>query len=105
MKKFISTFILSLVLICNGCGSIGVRTEFPAEQRAAIYPGVVWDIDSYAKFVNGGDKRMSQKSTLENLGAVTITTVAIAIDVPLSFILDTILLPVDILQPEKPADR
>lgn len=93
MKKIIHcSTIIALIIVFTGCASIHQRSRYysPPER----YPGVEEDISAMR----------SHDSISRAWGPVAsfIATATSIIDIPFSFVLDTILLPYDLMRsPEK----
>lgn len=72
VKRCLKTGVLALAVIClSGCGSIISRTVPGQGHGNQYYPGVQWDVRD---------------------GACRVLTI---LDLPLSLVVDTLLLPVD----------
>ncbi len=72
VKRCLKTGVLALAVIClSGCGSIISRTVPGQGHGNQYYPGVQWDVRD---------------------GAWRVLTI---LDLPLSLVVDTLLLPVD----------
>ena len=83
MKKLLLiTFVGALVIGSTGCSSIDARS---GDTQSGLYPGVKQSKENYDTRGSGG-------------GAAILALPYAILDLPSSFALDTVLLPIDLLK-------
>ena len=93
MKKQLPIFITLIVLVCgSGCASVINRTFLYSDYQGKVYPGVRTDLKCICRPF---DHTRHNKDAGQYLLAPLIGI----LDMPFSFVFDTLLLPVDVFFP------
>jgi uncharacterized protein YceK len=106
MKRLIhSVILLAVALSCTGCATAFVRSDSTVDPRT-VYPATVFDAEVVW---HGGIRGEPPMATMDNkktpMPFRMLCVMGGIVDLPISFVLDTILLPYDIYcisRPDEP---
>ena len=98
MKTIQRSFAVSLLLVTSGCGTIMSRPK-PFEVQDGLYPATRTDGCLFWACITGNSV-FQEKSTgwFILLAGYTVVPLCFLADMPISFVTDTVMLPVDIHQ-------
>ena len=100
MKLLLATTLFALTLCLQGCGTIASRSEYRYPEAWPVYPGTHYDLTGI-KMCFSGTAMGTDPSCGQKIAMYTLVPICLLADLPLSTLLDTLLLPYDISHPNR----
>ena len=95
MKLLLATTLFALTLCLQGCGTIASRSEYREPEAWPVYPGTHYDLTGITMCFSGTAMGTSP-SCGQKIAMYTLVPICLLVDLPISILLDTLLLPYDI---------
>jgi uncharacterized protein YceK len=94
-----------MLMLTGGCATINSRQSGP-EKKEGVYPGIRYDAEFFWLCVTGNSVFQTHSSGwVVPFAGYTIIPLLTAVDMPISIVTDTLLLPFDIHQSSEQKQR